>query len=318
MKTFKSHGSVSSKKLPNPFEAKLVMTKFRIFQTVIMSLTIAPIRLFFFLLFTLLTYLLASLLSIGTRFDPDEPMSKFRYSLVVQLKHLIRACLFCCGFHRILVRGRQSPEARVLPTAPHTVKYFDSFVQVAVDREFPSFVSLTKYKSQPVLGALLKVSQSVLVDHGSSKSRGGILARVESRVKGRKWPQLVVYPEGHMTDGTALIKFKKGAFAHASPVQPVTIEYLNEWDTFRWSNLRPRNFKWACWLALCQWQTTCRVTFMPVYRPSEAEKADWEVLAGNVQKMMAESLNVPISECTAEDGWLMKKQINSSKISNLN
>ena len=47
---------------------------------------------------------------------------------------------------------------------------------------------------------------------------------------------LIVHPEGGTTNGRALIKFKKGAFAALKSVKPCGIKY--------WSNLMPIQYLW--------------------------------------------------------------------------
>jgi lysophosphatidylcholine acyltransferase/lyso-PAF acetyltransferase len=40
------------------------------------------------------------------------------------------------------------------------------------------------------------------------------------------------------------------------------------------------------------------ITFLPVYKPSEAERGNPELYAKNVQRLMARELNIPASDDT--------------------
>jgi len=40
-------------------------------------------------------------------------------------------------------------------------------------------------------------------------------------------PPLIIYPEGGTTNGTALLKFKRGAFVGLNSIKPVMIKYTS-------------------------------------------------------------------------------------------
>lgn len=42
------------------------------------------------------------------------------------------------------------------------------------------------------------------------------------------------------------------------------------------------------WLTLTQLNSSCEIEFLPVYKPSEAEKTDPKLYANNVRRLMAE------------------------------
>ena len=61
------------------------------------------------------------------------------------------------------------------------------------------------------------------------------------------------------------------------------------------------------WLTLCQLHTRVEVEFLPVYQPSEAEKANPKLYAYNVRKIMADALGIPFTDHTYDDCRLMVK-----------
>jgi hypothetical protein len=56
---------------------------------------------------------------------------------------------------------------------------------------------------------------------------------------------------------------------------------------------------------LCQWVTSIKVTFLPVYIPNQKETADPERFAKNVRNSMAKAGNFPTTEHSFEDAILM-------------
>jgi hypothetical protein len=49
-----------------------------------------------------------------------------------------------------------------------------------------------------------------------------ILSRVSSAAS---WPQVLIYPEGLIGNGSCLLRFNKGSLAAATPVQPLAIKF---------------------------------------------------------------------------------------------
>ena len=72
-------------------------------------------------------------------------------------------------------------------------------------------------------------------------------------------------------------------------------------DTSTWTWVGPHPYT-LCWLSLCQIHCPAEFTFLPVYYPSEEEKANAELYAENVRALMAEALDTPVSEYSFEDG----------------
>ncbi|XP_043101061.1 lysophospholipid acyltransferase LPCAT4-like [Puntigrus tetrazona] len=122
---------------------------------------------------------------------------------------------------------------------------------------------------------------------------------------------MLMFPEGTTTNGRALIKFKPGAFLAGVPVQPVLLRYPGEPDTVRWTW---KGLTWlgALWHTSSQIYTSVTVEFLPVYAPSQEEKQNPELYAENVQKVMAQALNVPATDYVMEGRFPVKKLGNLS------
>lgn len=116
----------------------------------------------------------------------------------------------------------------------------------------------------------------------------------------------MIFPEGTCTNRSCLITFKSGAFYPGVPVQPVCIRYPNKLDTVTWTWEGPGALK-LLWLTLTQLNSSCEIEFLPVYKPSEAEKTDPKLYANNVRRLMAEALQIPVSDYTYDDCRIISK-----------
>lgn len=145
------------------------------------------------------------------------------------------SALFLLGFLRIRVRGQRATrlQAPVLVAAPHST-FFDPIVLLPCD--LPKVVSRAENLSVPVIGALLRFNQAILVSRHDPASRRRVVEEVRRRAtSGGKWPQVLFFPEGTCSNKKALLKFKPGAFIAGVPVQPVLIRYPNSLDTTSWA-----------------------------------------------------------------------------------
>ena len=108
-------------------------------------------------------------------------------------------------------------------------------------------------------------------------------------------PQLFLCPEGTNTNRKALIQFKIGAFAPGVPVQPVLIKYpgTERIDAVTWTYNQNYSYVFSVWYLLSNPINRVVVEFLPIYTPNDEEKNNPEVFAKNVQKLMAEALNIP-------------------------
>ncbi|KAM9836978.1 lysophospholipid acyltransferase LPCAT4 isoform 2-T2 [Aulostomus maculatus] len=214
---------------------------------------------------------------------------------------LSRGVFFCLGFLWMEVKGRRADlkEAPVLVVAPHS-----SFLDMLVlcPAQLATVVSRSENTSLPVIGALLEFNQSVLVSRKDPESRKKAVAQLSERLTSNGfWPQMLMFPEGTTTNGSALIKFKPGAFLSGVPVQPVLLRYPNKLDTVRWTYKGTTWFE-ALWHTTSQLYTNMTVEFLPVYTPSQEEKNDPNLYADNVQKLMAKALGVPATSYVMEGG----------------
>ncbi|CAG5126925.1 unnamed protein product, partial [Candidula unifasciata] len=286
---------------PNPFVHELKLTFLDKLQVAVMSVTVAPIRLIFVVLFLLMVWPIVAL-AVAFRSEEDrlKPVSGWRLLLRPVVLFLCRAVFFAGGFYWVTVKGKQasSKEAPILLVAPHS-SFFDALPVVFLG--LTSLVAKASTHQILLFGTLIEFSQPVLVKREDPNSRINTIKEIQRRGQAQgQWPQIIIFPEGTCTNRSCLISFKQGAFYPGVPVQPVCVRYPNRLDTITWTWDGPGAFT-QLWLTLCQFYNRCEIEYLPVYSPNEAEKADPKLFANNVRDAMARCLQCPVTDHTYDD-----------------
>jgi len=120
-----------------------------------------------------------------------------------------------------------------------------------------------------------------------------------------EYSQVVIFPEGTTTNGKAMIAFHQGAFVPGVPIQPVLIRYPHHHfdPSFPVGATLPQ----LMFGLLSQIINHMEIEFLDVYQPSEEEKKNPALYAHNVRALMAEKMNVEVTEYTFEDALLMNE-----------
>ncbi|XP_061163188.1 lysophosphatidylcholine acyltransferase 2-like isoform X2 [Saccostrea echinata] len=291
----------------NPFVHNLQFTTLDIVRIVIMSVTIAPVRLVSLALLFGLAWLLAKIsLACRTPEEKQKPLEGWRNSLRPLVVIVSRCVFFVGGFHWLTVKGEHhsAKEAPIIVLAPHS-SFLDALAIVYLN--LSTVVAKQETALAPIIGTLIEYTQPVLVKREDPNSRTNTIKEIHRRAhSGGKWPQIIIFPEGTCTNRSCLINFKSGAFYPGSPVQPICIRYPNQFDTVTWTWEGPGAFA-LLWYTLCQFHTKCEIEFLPVYTPSEEEKKDAALFAANVRATMAEALAIPVTDHSYDDCRLMQK-----------
>ncbi|XP_013883872.1 lysophosphatidylcholine acyltransferase 1 [Austrofundulus limnaeus] len=264
-----------------------------------MSVTVFPVRLLLVSFLMLLAWPFAFAASLGRSDFVVEPQSWWRRIIHLCIWAIMRAMWFCGGFHWIKVKGDRAPpsEVPILAAAPHS-SYFDA---IPVTMMMCSIVGKHESRSVPVWGTLINYIRPVYVVRSDQDSRRKTVEEIKRRAKSDgEWPQIMIFPEGTCTNRSSLILFKAGAFIPGHPVQPMVLRYLNKLDTITWTWQGPGAYK-ILWLTLCQPHNSVEIEYLPVYHPSEEEKANPALFANNVRKLMAKALKVPLADVSFED-----------------
>ncbi|XP_077318236.1 lysophospholipid acyltransferase LPCAT4 [Lithobates pipiens] len=266
------------------------------FRFYVLGPILFPLR---FLLAAIFLFLMWPIAALRVSGMTEEELSRSIRHRRTILHHLIyalsRTMFFMCGFHWITIRGRRasSSEAPLLVVAPHST-FFDPIVTVVCD--LPSVVSRVENLNIPVIGALLRFNQSIMVSRHDPASRKKVVEEVKRRATSRgEWPQVLFFPEGTNGNGQVLLKFKPGAFVAGVPVQPVLMRYPNKLPATIWT-WKGNGVLKVLWLTMSQFYINLEIEFLPVYNPSPEEKSDPALYASNMQKFMAKALGKPATE----------------------
>ncbi|XP_061619171.1 lysophospholipid acyltransferase LPCAT4 isoform X1 [Phyllopteryx taeniolatus] len=292
----------------NPFYHKVTLSSFQRIRGLILGSILFPVRIVLASLCFLLMWPLARLRLAGlSAEDRARPVTGWRRWLFHPGVWLLsRAVFFSVGFVWVRVKGRRADlrEAPVLVVAPHS-SFLDMLVLCTT--QLPTVVSRSENTSLPVIGALLEFNQSVLVSRSDPDSRKKAVAQLTERITSNGyWPQMLMFPEGTTTNGSALIKFKPGAFLCGVPVQPVLLHFPNKLDTVRWTH-KGTTWSEVLWHTASQLYTNITVEFLPVYNPSLEERNNPILYADNVQMLMAKALGIPATDYVMQGGVPVQK-----------
>ncbi|XP_058063193.1 lysophosphatidylcholine acyltransferase isoform X2 [Anopheles bellator] len=287
----------------NPFVHKLVWDDpIDKLKTALLTVFLLPFRVMLILVCLSMAWTLAHIGLFGLSAEDlrTKPLSGWRRRLKLLLSEFAVLMYTCAGLG-ITVRGRQAArrEAPVLVVSPHS-SFLDAVIIYLTGLSSPLVRNADRN-----LGKLIDYAQPIYVCREDAHSRQTTIREIIQRASSPEdWPQILIFPEGTCTNRTSLIQFKPGAFYPGVPIQPVLMRYPNKIDTVTWTWEGPDALQ-LLWRTLTQFHTFCEIEFLPVYHPSEAEKADPKLYARNVRNLMARALDIPISNYTFDDCKLM-------------
>lgn len=269
--------------------------------------TVGVLRLVVVLLLALFTAPYCVLATLGAR-ETTRP-HPVRRLLLQPLRVACRAFLWSLGFWWIAIDDRRDHAARrapILVAAPHCT-ILDPVVLAYL--ELPCSVARKELKSMPIFGAIASSLQCIFVDRADPQSKRQAVASIKARTLEGGWPPLLVFPEGACSNGDSLIGFKPGAFLPGEPVQPVILQYAGRVElpagTAREANIR-------IFLSALHLRNQLRVTYLPPYRPSEAEVRDPALFARGVRDVIAEARGLPCCEASFRDQSLLDSEFAAS------
>ena len=229
----------------------------------------------------------------------DRPLVWWRRLLRLPLQYLTRLSLFALGITHVKFRGRRAAADEAPLVVANHLGFLEPLILGAHTGGMP--VSRIENARIPLFGALVKCYQPIYVDRSDPKSRQAVRAELIRRTNpGNGWPQVLIFPEGTTHNQDALICFKAGAFAPGRAVQPVAVSLPFEHFDPCWVTAGPSLGELALRL-MCQPQQTAEITYLPVYKPSAAERADARLFANNVRSVLAAALGVPTTEHSYDD-----------------
>lgn len=162
------------------------------------------------------------------------------------------------------------------------------------------------------MGNLAAVNDAIFLPRGgSTETRAKAIEIIEERQiaieQTKKYHPLVLFAEGCTTNGSSLIKFKKGAFSGLKRVTPVVMQYGLEssvsvaFDIIEVLPLSILNLSWG--------GMKCKIIKLPdiyptdfMYERKEAQGLEkWEAYAEVVREVMSKASGLPKSEGTYQE-----------------
>ncbi|KAM3576955.1 hypothetical protein VYU27_001097 [Nannochloropsis oceanica] len=263
-----------------------------------------PPRLLLLIVSLLGAYGFGKLSTIGA--ELERPMPRWRINLQHPMKFFARGIMFALGYHWISIKGKQASPQH----APIVVSNHCSFCEAIYlpGRLLSMAVSRRENAAIPFFGGLMQQVQCIFVSRTDKDSRTTVADEIlrRSKVERGLWHrQLLVFPEGTTTNGSAVISFKVGSFAGGVSVQPVAVSYpSNKICDPSWVSGGPHPGE-ILFKLLCQPWNCMNVTFLPVYNPDAAEIADPLLFSTNVRRLIAAELGVPASDHSFDDVLLL-------------
>lgn len=169
----------------------------------------------------------------------------------------------------------------------------------------PAFAPSVEFSKVPIVSNLIDAIDSIYIPRGgSAENRAKALEAIRNRQElieeTGKFAPFLIFAEGGTTNGTGLIKFKKGGFFAEKTIRPVFLKYSYyqlspAFDTMELLPLLIFMMSWACYCV--------EVNVMPDFQPNEymfethANKGEerWEIFAWAARDIMAKTGD--FSEC---------------------
>ncbi|GLI64841.1 hypothetical protein VaNZ11_008143 [Volvox africanus] len=294
-------------------------------RLVVLSVTLFPLKLFACLICVISYFLVVLFGNIAFR----EPF-KTKY-MAFWGKFWTRLVLYCLGFWSIkwLYINADGSVSNGHPAGVEE-RHFGGYVSnhcswvdilLYMSRLFPSFVAKKDVSTLPLIGPISKSMQCLFVDRearlatprvDSGSAGQGTSQLVRDRMR-RKYDEpsaelpMLLFPEGTTTNNQYIMPFKRGAFVAGVPVQPLVLKYDTSgrfsptWDSM------PGHLHIFLAMTEFSYRVTCYV--LPLYEPSEAEKADPALYAENVRQMMVKYSEIPACDDTYADKLAFFKYI---------
>lgn len=255
---------------------------------------LVPVRLLVMMLIMLGWGIATELTALAYGTTPTDLPALPRRRLSRGTQVLTRFVLRVCGLWRLKISGAPDPRARLL-VANHT-SWIDTWLQSSLGH--PQMAASDRL-AWPVT-SIVAISDGPIIDRTTDAGRKAAAAAIAARVADRTRPTLMIYPEGTVSNGRSLLKFKLGAFAPNAPVQPVVVRYRASDCDVSWT--------FGCqsyWIrVLAQPCFSAEVQYLPLHTPTEEDPARFAAL---VRADMAAALRCTLSHVGAQTAALMSE-----------
>lgn len=259
--------------------------------------------------------LLVNLSVIGGRSRATHP--RWFWCCTIGVKLFGYLALASMGFYHIRVVGKRAPQSETKLLIGNHICMIE-VIALYLLADMPSFVSRVENLTLPLFRGLAAASDAVIVDRDAAASRSKTLDAIRKRANDSNATQLLIFPEGTCANQLALFQFKKGAFEPGVPVQMVCFRFPYKHFNAAWTGRASGgNDAWDLLLRLwSQFVNRLEVRFLPVYIPSDAERADPVRYAKHCQQVMADIVGCDTSDAQFANYVDAAKEFNRRNIVN--
>lgn len=259
--------------------------------------------------FYFIHYLVQRIIFISYK-DWNKP-AKFRRKLSSwTIRILARILLFFAGFHWIEFvdhtkhrpvsknaeeKPRYQWDQPWVNITPHATAF--DIISEGCYLGAPSFAAKDELRNILTLRFLLKAFRCMIIYRSKEEmAKDGVhvsnFETVQQRVcrpaEGEYAP--LIFAEGTTNNSTCLVRFHTGAFLGGQPVRPIVAVYPHTRKSLSWDSTP---FLELLYDMLTQFNNRFRIEICDLYLPSAEEKADAQLYADNVGRMLAEKMGVP-------------------------
>jgi 1-acyl-sn-glycerol-3-phosphate acyltransferase len=200
----------------------------RIIRMISFIVSLAWLRLTIFLiLLCIFTIILLFLAFLQKHFFPKSKL--FKTLAFYILTPISRIAFFFLQFAHVKINGKILPTTRTL-IANH-LTFFDATLAFSYFRA--SFLIMAGAKNSFFMQALSNLIDFIFVDRSKKE---GITTQMIEIQQNKDLQPLIVFPEGKITNGNALIGFRTGAFISDTPIQAICIRYKSWFSNKEWAS----------------------------------------------------------------------------------
>ncbi|KAK9866278.1 hypothetical protein WJX84_006341 [Apatococcus fuscideae] len=249
----------------------------------------------------------------------EKPMPPWRRNMVKASRHCAGFILLMLGFHIKVTGWKNVAEARrvrALGLFNHS-SWVDAIAMMWLFA--PSGVSRASNADIPVVGTCIRSFQNIYIPddklarephkqpasnaspmsngnmNGDVAGTGGSVAKpysqlIQERVDDRRFPMLMMAPEGTCGDNRCILHFRTGAFVPGVPVLPVLLKYRFKHHNPSWIII---NVGWEFMRLMCQFYNRLDIDILPPYIPSSVEARNPAFYARNVREVFSTHMGLP-------------------------
>lgn len=163
-----------------------------------------------------------------------------------------------------------------------------------------AFLTHDDWRNLPLGTCFVDYADMVLIGDPRRVEGGqSVTDELVARARDPRRRMVAVAPEGTLSNGSCLLKFRTGAFAAMAPVLPVVLRYPFRHHNPAWTLEVPPAVK--VFRILTQFVTPVELEILPLVRPADVGATTPAEFARGVREAMAAALGVPTVEQSNND-----------------